>query len=257
MSGAAYLRVYVPADHVSGASRRAQPVRQWPPRVLTRGAYGVWHESPRDDAFVLERDGRRFVCPRTPRLRMLEGLIAFRSAYLGATASVLVPEEMADEAARELDHIHERHPGSRSHILTAPFYVPLRWFAGFVPEEREVLQTDAGLTIRYRTVLDDAVQRLERAAGIVEAVGFDDAIVEQVRDVAAWLDPFRGDSVVELDYGGTAALFSDDELVLDETAADIGASLAALERGDLDEAGVHYAAAAMRWARGQVLADAN
>ena len=257
MAGAAYLRVYIPAEHAPEVAQRARPDRGWPPRVLTRGSFGVWHESVRDDAFAIDRDGVRYVCPRTPKLRMLEGLIAFHKAYLGPTASVLVPEAVADRAARELDMLHSRAPGTRSHSLTAPFYVPLRWFAAFGPEDRELVHTADGLTIRYRTGLAEAVSRLEHAADVVEAVGFEDAVVEQVRDVARWLDPFPNEAIVELDYGGTAALFTDGELAVDESAADVRASVAALERGDFEEAGEHYARAARRWERGQVLANAN
>jgi hypothetical protein len=211
----------------------------------------------REDAFVIESDGVRYVCPRTPRLRMLEGLIAFHKAYVGPTASVLVPEPVADRAARELDMLHTRAPGTRSHILTAPFFVPLRWFAAFRPEDRELAQTADGLTIRYRTRLGDAIRRLEHAADVVEAVGFEDAVVEQVRDVARWLNPFPSDAIVELDYGGTAALFTDGELALDESAADVRGSVSALEKGDFEGAGELYARAARRWERGQVLANAN
>jgi hypothetical protein len=188
---------------------------------------------------------------------MLEGLIAFHRAYLGPTASVLVPESMADRAARELDKLHSLVPGARSHILTAPFYVPLRWFAAFRPEDRQLVQAPDGLTIRYRAGLSEAVRRLEHVADVVEAVGFEEAVVEHVRDVARWLIPFLEDAVVELDYGGTAALFEDGELAVDESAADVRASVAALERGDFDTAGEHYARAARRWERGQVLANAN
>ncbi len=257
MAGAAYLRVYVPEEQAPEVPARDRPGRGWPPRVLTRGSFGVWHEPVRDDAFVIEREGVRYICPRTPRLRMLEGLIAFHKAYVGPTASVLVPEPVADRAARELDMLHSHAPGVRSHILTAPFYVPLRWFAAFRTEDRELVQAPDGLTIRYRTLLRDAVRRLEHSADVVEAVGFEDAVVEQVRDVARWLAPFSDDAIVELDYGGTAALFTDGELAVDESAADVRASVAALEQGDFEQAGEHYARAALRWERGQVLANAN
>jgi hypothetical protein len=257
MAGAAYLRVYVPVDHAPEVSQRARTGRGWPPRVLTRGSFGVWHEPVRDDAFVIDSEGVRYVCPRTPKLRMLEGLIAFHKAYVGPTASVLVPEPVADRAARELDVLHSRAPGTRSHILTAPFYVPLRWFAAFLPEDRELVRAADGLTIRYRSGLPEAVGRLEHAAAVVEAVGFEDTVVEQVRHVGRWLAPFPDEAIVELDYGGTAALFSDGELAVDESAADVRSSIAALERGDFEEAGEHYARAARRWERGQVLANAN
>jgi hypothetical protein len=91
---AAYLRVYIPDD----GRRVAEHVPVAEPRVLGRGAYGVFFESSRDDAFMIERDGRLFVCPRLPRLRMLEGLLAFRNAYPAAIASSLVPESLARRA---------------------------------------------------------------------------------------------------------------------------------------------------------------
>jgi hypothetical protein len=250
---AAYLRVYIPAD----GRRVAEHVPVAEPRVLGRGAYGVFFESSRDDAFMIERDGRLFVCPRLPRLRMLEGLLAFRNAYPAAIASSLVPESLARRAAAELDRLHTRHPGARSHILTSPFHVPPRWFGAFNPKERELVQGPGGLTIRYRTGRGAAVRRLQRAARILERAGFDEDSVTQLRDLVGWLRAFPVDAVVELDYGGAARLFSDGELATDETAADVAASLRALQRGDYDAAGEHYGRVAGRWSHAQALTFAS
>ena len=253
MTLAAYLRVYVPG----GDRQVVEHVPAARPRVLVRGAYGVWFESLRDDAFVVEHRGRRFVCPRHPRLRMLEGLIAFRNAYPVPVGGFLVPEALAHRAAAELDRIHARHPGARSHILTSPFHVPLRWFAAFDPAERELLPGPAGLGIRYRTGRRSALHRLERALRILEGAGFDEAATIQVHDLIEWLRPFPGDALVELDYAGTTRLFSEGELATDESAAEVAASLAALQRGDLEGAGEHYSRVAAHWSHAQSLAFAN
>lgn len=257
MAVAAYLRVYLPAErvedpleHVSVAGAAARP-------VLTNGVFGVFEESVRDDAFVIEVDGRRFVCPRHPRLRMLEGLLAFRNAYRGTTATLLVPEATAERAGRELARIHDRFPGVRSHILTSPFFVPLRWFSAFDPAER-MLADEAGLvTVRYRTRVREATRRLRRAVEVLDEAGFDDAIVDQVTDVLEWVRPFPADAVLELDYGTVSALFTPADLAIDETGAEVHASLDALAEGDFERAGEHYAAAASRWAHAQSLAYAN
>ena len=79
-----------------------------------------------------------------------------------------MPEPVADRAARELDVLHSRAPGVRSHILTAPFYVPLRWFAAFRTEDRELVQAPDGLTIRYRATLRDAVETVRGKRDEVE-----------------------------------------------------------------------------------------
>lgn len=251
MVPAAYLRVYVPAE--------GDPVVEHVPlhpgrRVLVRGAYGVWRESLRDDAFVVEEGGRRLVCPRHPRLRMLEGLLAFRHAYPPGIGRSLVPETLARRAAAELALLQARRPEARSHILTSPCHVPLRWFAAFDGSERELV---AGPGLRYRTSRRAALRRLERAGRILEAACFDEGTIGLVRDLADWLRAFPADSLVELDYGEVAGLFSEYELSTDESAADLAAGLAAVERGDLPAASEHYALVAGRWAAVQALTIVN
>ena len=256
MAKAAYLRVYLPADRVEEPLVHvAEPDSRG--RMLTRGEFGVWDESVREDAFVLEEEGRRYVCPRYPRLRMLEGLLAFRHAYRGPTASMLVPEAIAARAARELDRIQERFPAARSHILTSPFFVPLRWFAAFDPTDRLLIEDEGGLTIRYRCRMRDALGRMRRSVQILEEAGFDDAIIEQVIDLVRWMEQFPQRSRLELDYAEVATLFSPAELAIDESAAEVAASLGALEDGDFDAAADHYSTVASRWAHAQSLVYAN
>lgn len=257
MSKAAYLRMYVPEERLDGYLEHVGAEHLRPRRVLTRGEYGVWYESARDDAFVAERGGRRYVCPRHPRLRMLEGLIAFRNSYPGATASMLVPPRVAERAADELDRIQNGPGRVRSHILTSPFFVPLRWFAAFEPSEREMAEGPHGPVVRYWTTQGKALPRVERAVDVLDTVGFEDFIVEQVRDVAGWLRPFPSESQLELDYGGVAGLFPPAELASDESAADIHAALDALERGDFEASTEHYGRVAGRWAHAQSLTYVN
>jgi hypothetical protein len=255
MAKAAYLRAYMPADRV-GYYPEHDPCSA-STRVLTGESFGVWSEEPRDDAFITEYRGRRYVCPRLPRLRMLEGLIAFRNTYPGLTASLLVPERVAEAAVRELRHIQASGP-VRSHILTSPWHAPLRWFAAFDAGEREIVDRgDDGLSIRYRTLQGDAVRRLRRVVSVLEEVGFDDEVLDQLVDVISWLEGFPADALVELDYDDVAVLFPEGELVLDETASDLAGCVAALESGDLDRAGDCYAVAASRWARVQAIVHSN
>jgi hypothetical protein len=256
VSCAAYLRIYVP--WTGGPVQRATAAAGGGRRVLVRGEFGVWNEPARNDAFLLEWRGRRYVCPRHPRLRMLEGLLAFHNAYPEPAGPALVPQMVAERAADELGRIHALSPGARSHILTSPFYVPLRWFAAFDPSERLLERDGSGaLGIRYLTRRGAALDRLRRAVEILESAGFDEGIVSETGGVSRWMDPFPEDSVVELDYGGVTALFGEGELATDESAAEVADSLSALETGDLHEAGGRYAAVASRWAHAQSLTYAN
>ncbi len=255
MIRSAYLRVYLPVDDPSDWRAHVPPAG---PARLTVGAIGVWQESLVEDAFRAEWQGGRWVCPRHPRLRMLEGLLAFRNAYPGSVGTTLAPERVVRQAAGELEAMRKRQPEVRSHIITSSWHVPLRWFAAFSSDEREVGERrDGSMFIRYRTGLRQARRRLSRAIVTLTDAGLDETVVAPVEDVVEWLADFDGDSMLELDYGSVAGMFSDGQLVMDESAADIAASLDALASGDLDTAGSHYAAAASRWATAQALVWAN
>ena len=251
MIRAAYLRVYVPSDRTARYPRHVEPIRR---DVIEASDYFVWGEPASDDAFRIDVDGRTYLCPRSPRLRMLEGVLAFSNAY---PASGLVPERVVRRAAAELEELRSDLPGTRSHILTSPWHVPLRWFIPFTPDQRELYETEAGTSIRYRTRLGRGRARVHRATETLDEAGFDPGVVEQVTDLARWLDEFTSDAMIELDYARVASLFSDAELAFDDSAEDVNASLDALGDLDYEGAGRHYAEVAGRWAHAQAVTYAN
>ena len=251
----AYLRIYskVDAEH---------PYREHKPRVpgsyITITDFGLVTESMVEDGIFIEWNGDFYVCPRRPRLRMLEALLGFKDSYPGITSDQLIPGGVAERAAIELDDMVDADPEIRSHIVSSPWHVPLRWFAAFDQSEREIYLTDDGESaIRFRTTLAEATERMTHALDVVGTAGFQDSVVDPLRRLVDWLFRFPEDSVLELDYGQVSGLFSEGDLAMDESAAEMRASLTALEDGDLDEAGVNYARAAGRWARAQSLAYMN
>ena len=84
----AFLRVYSP--QVSGSS---DPV----PGFVR--SYGILSEEEGDSHWTVEWEGRRLVCPRNLRLRVLESTVAFANAFRGLGVG-LVPEGAAQAAAR-------------------------------------------------------------------------------------------------------------------------------------------------------------
>jgi len=250
MIKAAYLRVYVPGT----AEDEAKPFEA---RLREVSDYGLMSESLNDGVLSATWNDTAYICPRNPRLRLLEGLLAFRNAYPGLTAELLIPEEVAERAAIELEALQDRQPDAKSHILSSPWHVPLRWFSAFDPEERSVVERGSGSDVLYRTTVAEAHGRLTRALVILQSAGFQDAVIDQAQELSNWIDGFEDTDMLELDYGGVAELFSDGSLALDETAADIQASLYALEAGNLDKASDHYGKAAARWAHAQSLTYMN
>ena len=186
--------------------------------------------------------------PATPVCGCCEGSIAYHNTYGEIGRDLNVPESTVRRAGRELQSLDEKRPAERSHILTAPWHVPLRWFAAFESKAHELVQTPDHLRIRYRTLLTLSSLRLERVLIALKEAGFDGSVTDDIEELAEWLDDFPEDSMVELDYGGIARLFSDGDLVLDESADDIWRSIEALETGDIEEAMERYSGMASRWA---------
>lgn len=246
----AHLRIYMPIERIGTFESRPYKGRSI---VRVDGEF-MWDEPTADDAFTAEWKGRTYACPRYPRLRMLEGVVAFWQDNPG---SGLLSELAARRAAQELARIRSEAPAARSYILSAAWHVPLRWFAAFKPGEREMYTASHGPSIRYRTSVRTAVRRMARAVEILEEAGFDDAVVDDVREVERWLREFSADGMVELDYGTVARLFDSGTLVLDESAAEVARSLEALKTYDYEEAGMAYAEVASRWAPAQALAYVN
>ncbi len=92
---------------------------------------------------------------------------------------------------------------------------------------------------------------------MLDEVGMDGTVLDEVRELASWLLAFPEDAMVELDYDTVAGLFSSEELVLDDSAAEVWASIQALREGNWEQAGEHYTAVAGRWAPAMAVTHAN
>ena len=249
MINTAYLRVYLLAERAGS----------WPehegdssPDQLSMDGRFIWSEPLVSDAFAAEWNGSRYLCPRFPRLRMIEGILAFSG--VSPDFGMLTDDEHA-ALTHELEASRGTNP--RSHILASPWHVPLRWFSAFSPAERELVETPTGLSIRYRTELGEAIDRVRWGAEVLDAVGFSDQIVDQVRDLEEWITAFPAGSMLELDYGSVAGDASSGDLTFDESAAEVRESLEALERGDAAAARDAYMRVAGRWAKRQAVMFAN
>lgn len=246
----AYLRVYEPENRLRRYPEHAGGARS----VVRVDDQFLYVEPTSDDALRAEWNGDVWVCPRHPWLRMMEGVLAFRNAHPG---SPFMSELAVRRAAQELQQIKNDDPGARSHILTAPWHVPLRWFACFVPEEREVYDAAHGPSIRYRTTVALALDRMGTTIETLEGAGFDDSIVGDAADLEGWISEFEEDAMLELDYHTVARHFEETELVFDESAADVRRSLDALRSEDWEEAGQAYSDVASRWMSAQALTYVN
>jgi len=246
-----HLRVYRPIETFGSVipHRAGLPVRRL-------GTYGIVAESLTDDALVAEWNGRRFACPRLPRLRMLEGIVAMHNAYRHPAGGSLVPEAVAGRASTELEQLRRRRPTDRSHILTSAWHVPLRWFVPFSSEERHLSGTSFP-EVRYRTGLETALERLRRAIRILSEVELVEVAEGEVGDVLGWLAAFPPGSMVELDFGSAGRMLGPEELVLENSVGEVWEALEALEEGDWMRAGEAYTTVVERWSHAMSVAYSN
>lgn len=236
MTKTAFLRVYTRSD--DGAS---DPV----PGFVK--SYGMLSESTHDMDWVAEWEGNRVVCPRNLRLRVLESTVAFANSFQ-SMGSGIIPEAAAQAADRELKTYRTVHPEHRSHVLTSAWHVPVRWFTGFRPEQREVYDVNGVPYVRYRSGIRTVRQLLDRAVHALHEVGMVQGPTIEMTQLIAWLAPFPDDSMVELDYDQVSELFDPKDLVLEDSVALIQESVDALIAGDMMRAGELYGTVVTRWA---------
>jgi hypothetical protein len=226
-------------------------------------------EEPRE-AFVLEVDGLLHVCPVQTRLRSWVALGQFRDGLPDPVLHAFVPP--ASLARAEADHLAwgEAAVGSALRILTATWSVPLPWFVPFAPADRVrtegVADASAGSAgsavsgwpvVVHRTRMSAARRRVARALRTLTLhLGRID-VVDEVEELARWLEEFHARSWVELDYGGLGRLLGADGVAADTSVADVAAAVAALGAGDEERAVETYKVVADRWAAVAAFEHAN
>lgn len=232
MIDVAYLRVYRPAEEVS------LPVASHWRDVPRLGEAVLTTESQTADAWEVGWEGRRWRCARTPRRRMLESLVAYQQATERYGVG-MIDRSVADAARRELSRIRTG-VARPAPMLASAWHPPLRWFIAFEPE-------DLVEPMVLRTLVADALGRLENSVEAMRGIGLPAMWIEEVSSLAEWLAAFDDDSMLELDYRQVARLLDPLDLPWDDTAADVAAAVASLAEGDLSMATSHYAAAMARW----------
>jgi len=238
-----------PADSTAGAASRRWLVSS----ALPDGGLAEVDEG----AFVRRLGEAVLICPRRTKLRMLAGLLAFRGSVPEAVAEAFIPESQARRAAHELAVLGDHHPHVRSHILHANWHVPLRWFVAFSDSDRILTEDKGGLRIRYEVAMGQAKKRLEHALSVLEESWLDEGVTEAIRELTSWVGEFSDNGLLELDYGSVASTFEPEVLVDDHSAAELAASLEALEAGDVTRSGEIFSEVADRWTQVRTLEVMN
>jgi hypothetical protein len=227
------------------------------------------------DAVVVEVEGRYYVCPEQPRLRVWQGLrpdgegraltVAAAEIPVAGVPGVPVPETVRDQAVADLASYVERGGDLRLFSRTSTWHVPLAWFVLFGPEERQLRLPDpsdppdggAERSLRYLTVMSAARRRCAIALRTARRHLDDMPVVDEIEQVGRWLEEFHPHCLVELDYAGLVDLVDDVHLTGDDSVADVTAGLEALAEGDTATAAAAYQRLGTRWARVALMARSS
>jgi hypothetical protein len=241
------------------------------------------------DGVVVEQQGRHYVCPEQPRLRVWHGLrpdgdsralvVPAPGVPVGGIAGAPppgegVPETVRDQAAADLASYVERGGDVRLFSRTSTWHVPLSWFVLFAPEERRLslgpsdeavdgagpeqpASDVAERSLRYLTAMSSARRRLAIALRTCRRHLDDTAIVADLEDLGRWLEEFHPHCLVELDYAGLVDVMDEVHLAGDDSVADVTAGLEALAEGDTSSAAAAYQRLGTRWGRVALMARAS
>jgi hypothetical protein len=274
---AAYLRVYEP---LTAFDRERQlywrryvkegravapldgPGRQ---RTVVLEALGAgWTRLPDlpDEAYVLETDETLLICPWNLRVRVAEAALTARDGVPAVLADAFVPPILAGLAKTVVDDwrsgakVLERGM-PRVHEQVSTWGVPLRWFVFVDLAEKNFSAREGHRVLRYRTEISKARRRAHRAHSVLRKALGDAPITEAVEESTRWLEEFHPRSLVELDYGGLVSLLPDDVLDEDDSPGLVATGLAALSKGDADQATEAYEQLVTRWRAVQLLERCN
>jgi len=203
-------------------------------------------------ALVRRSGSRMLVCPLELGLRAEIAFGAFRDQVPPAALAAFDPGNRW-ATARAVP------AGRLPHVRDAAWAVPLVWFVAFSPADRRSSDPlGTGPQNVHLTFVEQALERLEDAAEIVEATVADDgAALGALVELADWLDGFDPAGLLELDFGGVGWQLAPDRRRAEHTCADLWGALDALRAGDLAAAAEAYAAAHARWARYVARQDAS
>lgn len=237
MIDVAYLRVYRPAEQVR------LPVSVGSGDLPRLGVATLTTESQIADAWEVEWNGTAWRCPRVPRRRMLESLVAFHEAT-NRFGVGLIDGTVAEAARRELARIR-RGVAEPPSVMVSAWHPPLRWFIGFVPE-------DSIEPMLLRSSLGKARDRVTEAVAAMRRAELPEMWIEDMGNLAQWLDAFGAVGMLELDYREVGWRLG--STLIDDTAFDVASAVDALLEGDVEQATRMYGSAMFRWAEAQAVA---
>jgi hypothetical protein len=267
-----YLRVYEPLDAFSDAQQlvileqrarereltESMEQDQSLRRVLRTVSDPFPHHEP-DLVRVTQFPGPSgttapYYCPNQLSVRTTLAAESLDQSLRGPLIDVLVPEAAREAHQARLDPDTFADSVAKLHTRSATWGVPFAWFALIHEDDlTEVVEDDGRVTtVRVTARIGDCIDRGRRSVAQLAIGAPEMDLLDELTEIVEWLEIFRRDAVVEVDYGPVA-----DRVFPDDSPMDVRLGIESLAEADMMGAAASYRRLASRWIPIRQLARAS
>ncbi|MHA7280868.1 hypothetical protein ACX80H_14085 [Arthrobacter sp. MDT2-2] len=267
-----YLRVYEPLDAFSDSQQLAILEQRGRERELTEA---IEHEQSLrrilrtvSDPFPhhepelvrvthfpsLNGTTAPYYCPNQLAVRTTLAAESLDQSLRGPLIDVLVPDVAREAHQARLDPDTFADSVAKLHTRSATWGVPFAWFALIHEDDlTEVVEDDGRVTtVRITARIGDCIDRGRRSVAQLAIGAPEMDLLDELTEIVEWLEVFRRDAVVEVDYGPVA-----DRVFPDDSPMDVRLGIESLAEADMMGAAASYRRLASRWIPIRQLARAS
>ena len=195
-----------------------------------------------------------YSCPNQLAVRTSLAAESLDQSLRGPLIEVLVPDIAREAHQARLDPDTFADTIAKLHTRSATWGVPFAWFALIHEDDlTEVVEDDGRvLTVRVTARIGDCIDRGRRSVAQLAVGAPEMDLLDELTEIVEWLEVFRRDAVVEVDYGPVA-----DRVFPDDSPMDVRLGIESLAEEDMLGAAASYRRLASRWIPIRQLARAS
>jgi hypothetical protein len=185
-----------------------------------------------------------YYCPNQLAVRTTLAAESLDQSLRGPLIDVLVPEVAREAHQARLDPDTFADSVAKLHTRSATWGVPFAWFALIHEDDlTEVVEDDGRVTtVRVTARIGDCIDRGRRSVAQLAIGAPEMDLLDELTEIVEWLEVFRRDAVVEVDYGPVA-----DRVFPDDSPMDVRLGIESLAEADMMGAAASYRRLASRW----------
>lgn len=195
-----------------------------------------------------------FYCPNQLAVRTSLAAESLGQTIRGPLIDILLPEAAKEAQQARLDPETFAASVAKLHTRSATWGVPFSWFVLIHENDlTEVIDDDGEVrTVRVSVTIHQCIDRARKAVANLAIAAPELDLLEDLTEITEWLEQFRRDAIVELDYGPVADL-----VFPDESPMDVRLGIECLAEADMTGAAASYRRLASRWIPIRQLARAS